>query len=66
MKDSPDQMKHKTGIDRVIEAYKQDVDRGLIRANLRLTVNQRFQQLMKLQRFAEELKNAGQKARQTQ
>ena len=66
MKDLPDQMKHKTGIDRVIEAYKQDVDRGLIRANLRLTVNQRFQQLMKLQRFAEELQNAGQKARQTQ
>jgi len=50
--------------DPVIEAYKKDIDVTLIRENLRLTVDQRFQQLMKLQRFAEELQNAGQKARQ--
>ena len=51
------------GLDAVIEAYKKDVDVTLIRANLRLTVDQRFQQLMMLQQFAEELQRAGRKAR---
>ena len=51
------------GLDAVIEAYKKDVDITLICENLRLTVDQRFQQLMKLQQFAEELQNAGRKAR---
>jgi hypothetical protein len=51
------------GLDAVIEAYKKDVDVTLIRENLRLTVDQRFQQLMKLQQFAEELQQAGRKAR---
>lgn len=50
-------------IDPVIEAYKKDVDRTLIRENLRLTVEQRFEQLMDLQRFAEELARAGRRAR---
>lgn len=45
--------------DPVIEAYKKDVDRTLIRENLRLTVEQRFENLMRLQRFAEELRRAG-------
>ena len=58
-----DQNKPHTGIDAVIEAYKKDVDVTLIRENLRLTVDQRFQQLMKLQQFAEELQRAGRKAR---
>ena len=49
--------------DAVIEAYKKDVDVTLIRENLRLSVDQRFQQLMKLQQFAEELQRAGRKAR---
>ena len=44
--------------DPVIEAYKKDVDRTLIRENLRLSVEQRFEQLMRLQRFAEELRRA--------
>jgi len=38
------------------------VDRTLIRENLRLTVDERFQQLMKLQEFAEELRRAGKEA----
>lgn len=50
-------------LDRVIEAYKKDIDVTLIRENLRLTVDQRFQQLMRLQEFAEELQRAGRKAR---
>jgi len=49
--------------DPVIEVYKKDIDRSLIRENLRLTVDQRFQQLMKLQEFADELRRAGRKAR---
>lgn len=49
--------------DPVIEAYKKDVDRTLLRENLKLTVEQRLRNLMELQRLAEELRRAGQKAR---
>ena len=49
--------------DPVIEVYKRDVDRTLLRANLRLTVDERFERLMELQRFAEELRAAGKRAR---
>ncbi len=45
--------------DPVIEAYKKDVDRTLIRENLRLSVEQRFEKLMRLQQFAVELRRAG-------
>ena len=41
--------------DPVIEAYKKDIDRTLIRENLRLSIEDRFKNLMKLQEFAEEL-----------
>ncbi len=44
--------------DPVIEAYKRDVDRTLIRENLRLTIEQRFEKLMRLQEFAAELRRA--------
>ena len=50
--------------DPVIEAYKKDVDRTLIREHLRLTVEQRFEELMRLQEFAEELQRAGKNAKQ--
>lgn len=50
--------------DPVIEVYKKDIDRTLIRENLKLTVEQRFLKLMKLQEFAEELQRAGKEARQ--
>jgi hypothetical protein len=49
--------------DPVIEAYKKDVDRTLIRENLKLTPEDRILQLMKLQAFAEELQAAGRRAR---
>lgn len=52
-----------SGLDAIIEAYKKDVDRTLIRQNLRLTVDERFHQLMKLQQFAEDLWRAGQEAK---
>ena len=44
--------------DPVIEAYKQHVDRTLIRENLKRSVEERFVNLMKLQKFAEELRRA--------
>jgi hypothetical protein len=50
------------GSDPVVEAYKRDIDRTLIRENLRLTVEERFDALMKLQQFAEELRRAGREA----
>ncbi len=50
--------------DPVIEAYKKDVDRTLIRENLKLSVDERFDCLMALQRFAEELRRAGREARE--
>jgi hypothetical protein len=51
--------------DPVIELYKRDVDRTLLRRNLGLSVEDRFRQLMELQRFAAELKRAGQAARKS-
>ena len=50
--------------DPVIEAYKKDVDRTLIRENLKLSHEQRLLKLMDLQRFAHELRQAGERARQ--
>jgi hypothetical protein len=47
-------------VDPVIEAYKKDIDRTLLRENLRLSVQQRFENLMQLQRFAKELQRARQ------
>jgi hypothetical protein len=59
-----EQSKTAADLDPVIEEYKKHVDVTLIRENLRLTVDQRFQQLMKMQQFAQELQDAGRKARE--
>jgi hypothetical protein len=40
--------------DPVIEAYKKDVDRTLLRENLKLTPQQRIDNLLAMQRFAAE------------
>ena len=58
----------KAGIepDPVIEAYKRDVDRTLIRENLRRTVEERLENLQALYDFAQELRRAGDAARQKQ
>ena len=48
-----------TAMDPVIEAYKKDVDRTLIRENLRRTVEERILQAEELQRTAEGLRRAG-------
>src|ERR1041385_192795 len=44
--------------DPVIEAYKKDVDRTLIRENLKLTVEERLQNLERLQEFANEIRRS--------
>jgi hypothetical protein len=49
--------------DPVVEAYKRDIDRTLIRENLKLTVEERFRKAMALARFADELRRAGREAR---
>ena len=46
----------------VIEAYKRDVDRTLLRENLKRTPEERILRLMELQKFAEELREAGKRA----
>ncbi len=48
--------------DPVIEAYKKDVDRTLLRENLKRSVEERLRDLMRLQRFAEEWRQAGKRA----
>ncbi len=45
--------------DPVVEAYKKGVDRTLIRENLKLTAEERLEKLMRLQQFAEELRQGG-------
>jgi hypothetical protein len=49
--------------DPVIEAYKKDIDRTLLRESLKLTVEERLRNLMKLQQLSEELRRAGHKLR---
>lgn len=46
-------------VDPVIEAYKKDVDRSLLRENLRRSVAERLAQLVALQRLAAEARQAG-------
>ena len=45
--------------DPVIEAYKRDVDRTLLRENLKRSVNERLANLVALQRLAAEARRAG-------
>ena len=48
--------------DPVIEALIGDVDMSLVRRNLKMTPQQRMDQLIEMQRFAEALRAAGRKA----
>jgi hypothetical protein len=45
--------------DPVIEVYKRDIDRTLIRENLRRSVEERIEALIQLQEAAEEFRRAG-------
>ena len=53
-------------LDPVIEAYKKDVDRSLLRENLKLTVEERFVKFEQFWKYARELREAGGKSRQTE
>ena len=48
--------------DPVIEAYKKDVDRTLLRERLKRSVEERLRDLTRMQAIAEELHRAGRKA----
>ena len=45
--------------DPVVEAYKKNLDRSLIRQNLQRSIQERLEALMELQRLAEELQRSG-------
>ncbi len=47
----------------VIEAYTKDVDRTILRENLKLSVEERLRALANLERAAKELRRAGHDAR---
>jgi hypothetical protein len=49
---------HDDYLDPVIEAYKRDIDRTLIRENLKLTPEERIRKLESMMRFAEEARKA--------
>ena len=49
--------------DPVVEVYKRDVDRTLLRENLRRTLDERFLGLKQMQRAAAELRRAMREAR---
>jgi len=50
-------------VDPVVEAYKRDVDRSLLRENLRKTPQERVEALIALQALAEEARRAGRRLR---
>jgi len=49
--------------DPVIEAYKRDVDRTLLRENLKLTAEQRLMKVEGFVRLVTQLREAGRRAR---
>ena len=49
-------------LDPVVEAYKRDIDRTLLRENLDKSVEERLSTLVALQRLAEEARRAGRSA----
>lgn len=53
---------HVPSSDPVVEAYKRDLDRTLLRRNLGLTPEQRLIQANRLLEFAEEVRAAGRRA----
>ena len=60
-----EEITERSSIDDIVELYKRDVDRTLLRENLKLTVEQRFEQLMNMQRFVEEARRASLREEQT-
>jgi hypothetical protein len=59
--DHDDRTPGRSSIDAIIELYKKDVDRTLLREALKLTPTQRLERLVELTRFAEQLRRAERK-----
>ena len=55
-------MTERSSIDDIIDVYKRDIDVSLIRERLKRSIEERLEDLMELQRFAEELREAGRRA----
>ena len=53
----------RSSIDDIIDLYKQDVDRTLLREQLRKTPDERVRELVALERFAEELQRSMRRTR---
>jgi isopropylmalate/homocitrate/citramalate synthase len=51
-----------SSIDDIIDLYKKDVDRTLIRENLKKTPEERLRKAQQMAKMAEELREAGQEA----
>ncbi len=49
-------------MDEIIELYLRDVDRTLLRENLKLTPTERIEKMIAVHRFVEELREAARKA----
>ena len=56
-------MKRQRYIDPVVEFYKRDVDRTLLRENLKLTPGERLEKFVRFAKFAEQVRKAGERAR---
>jgi hypothetical protein len=52
----------RSSLDDIIDVYKKDVDRTLLREQLRKTPDQRVRELVDLERFAEELQRSVKRA----
>jgi hypothetical protein len=52
----------RSSMDDVIERYKEDVDRGLLREALKLTPTERLRRLVELTRFAAAVRESVKKA----
>jgi len=52
--------------DPIVDAFKRDIDRSLLRRNLEKTPDERIESLQALARFAEEARRAGRAERKTQ
>jgi hypothetical protein len=46
-------------VDPVIEVYKKDVDRGLLRENMKLTAQERLENFAAFMNFASQMRDAG-------
>ena len=52
----------RSSIDDVLDVYKRDIDRTLLREALEMTPDQRVRKMVELVRFTENLREAGKKA----